>query len=191
MAPRIQTAAGSCGRCCTVFFPRRHARRAQSCASASASPPSSRTDGAISAGFTDGTRASYDLSSAPTGIHSHLRAICFPMRRKPAFTGQGCWRAVVPRPAAVDCAHVYVGGPVKAGITAGVAGRDVSVPASARARQPRMPEEHRPELLAEQLCGFGGALGASGTCLDISARINYPPLEKLLLPPPWHRGARS
>ena len=51
-----------------------------------------------------------------------------------------------------------------------------------------MPEERWPELLAEQLRGFGGALGAVRDSLDASARINYRPLEKLLLPPPWHRG---
>ena len=36
--------------------------------------------------------------------------------------------------------------------------------------------------------GFGGALGAIRDGLDASARINYRPLEKLLLPQPWHRG---
>ncbi len=43
-------------------------------------------------------------------------------------------------------------------------------------------------MLAEQLRGFGGALGVIREQLDTSARINYRPLEKLLLPPPWHRG---
>ena len=54
--------------------------------------------------------ASYDLVVGADGIHSRLRDMLFPDAPKPAFTGQGCWRAVVPRPAAVDCAHVYVGG---------------------------------------------------------------------------------
>ena len=53
---------------------------------------------------------------------------------------------------------------------------------------PRMPEERWPELLAEQLRGFGGALGAVRDGLGASSRINYRPLEVLLLPPPWHRG---
>ena len=50
------------------------------------------------------------------------------------------------------------------------------------------PKSGGRELLAEQLRGFGGALGAIREQLDTSARINYRPLEKLLLPPPWHRG---
>jgi 2-polyprenyl-6-methoxyphenol hydroxylase-like FAD-dependent oxidoreductase len=53
---------------------------------------------------------------------------------------------------------------------------------------PRMPEERFPELLAAQLLGFGGALGAIRDGLSPASRINYRPLEKLLLPQPWHRG---
>ena len=147
-----------------------------------------QTDDAVSVGFTDGARATYDLIVGADGVHSRLRAMLFPDAPKPAFTGQGCWRAVVPRPANIDCAHVYVGGRVKAGITP--VSRDEMylfllqhVPGN-----PRMPEEQWPELLAAQLRGFGGALGAIREQLDTSARINYRPLEKLLLPPPWHRG---
>jgi 2-polyprenyl-6-methoxyphenol hydroxylase-like FAD-dependent oxidoreductase len=43
-------------------------------------------------------------------------------------------------------------------------------------------------LLGEQLRGFGGPLGAVREGLGASARINYRPLERLLLPAPWHRG---
>jgi 2-polyprenyl-6-methoxyphenol hydroxylase-like FAD-dependent oxidoreductase len=145
-----------------------------------------QSSGTVSVNFSDGTTAGYDLIVGADGIHSSLRAMVFPEAPYPEFTGQGCWRAVVPRPASVDCAHVYVGGPVKAGI----------VPVSADAMylfllqhvpdNPRMPEERWPELLASQLRGFGGLLGAIR--LDSSARINYRPLEKLLLPQPWHRG---
>jgi 2-polyprenyl-6-methoxyphenol hydroxylase-like FAD-dependent oxidoreductase len=53
---------------------------------------------------------------------------------------------------------------------------------------PRMPEQDWPELLAGHMRGFGGLLGAVRDGLDRSARINYRPLEKLLLPPPWYNG---
>ena len=143
---------------------------------------------AVSVGFTDGTSASYDLVVGADGIHSRLRAMLFPDAPKPAFTGQGCWRAVVPRPADIDCAHVYVGGPVKAGITPVSQDEMYLFLLQHVPDNPRMPEERWPELLAEQLRGFGGALGAVRDSLDASAQINYRPLEKLLLPPPWHRG---
>ena len=95
------------------------------------------------------------------GIHSRLRAMLFPDAPEPAFTGQGCWRAVVPRPAAIDCAHVYVGGPVKAGITPVSQDEMYLFLLQHVPDNPRMPEERWPRsCLAEQLRGFGGALGA-------------------------------
>ena len=147
-----------------------------------------QSDETTSVGLTDGTSAAYDLIVGADGIHSRLRAILFPDAPKPQFTGQGCWRAVVPRPAEIDCAHVYVGGPVKAGITPVSPGEMYLFLLQHVPDNPRMAEERWPELLAEQLRGFGGALGAVRDVLDDTARINYRPLEKLLLPQPWHRG---
>jgi len=142
----------------------------------------------VAATLTDGTQLSGDLIVGADGIHSRMRGLLFPDAPAPVLTGQGCWRAVMPRPDEVDGAEVYVGGPVKAGI----------VPVSQQEMylfllqhvpdNPRMPEERFPALLAEQLRGFGGALGAIRDGLGPSSRINYRPLEKLLLPPPWHRG---
>jgi 2-polyprenyl-6-methoxyphenol hydroxylase-like FAD-dependent oxidoreductase len=146
-----------------------------------------QTDDAVSVGFTDGASATYDLVVGADGVHSQLRAMLFPDAPRPVFTGQGCWRAVVPRPADIDCAHVYVGG-VKAGITPVSQDEMYLFLLQHVADNPRMPEERWPQLLTEQLRGFGGALGAIREQLDTSARINYRPLEKLLLPPPWHRG---
>jgi 2-polyprenyl-6-methoxyphenol hydroxylase-like FAD-dependent oxidoreductase len=138
--------------------------------------------------FTDGSGGRYDLVVGADGVHSRLRELAFPGAPGPAFTGQGCWRAVVPRPPDLDGGRVFVGGPVKAGVTP-VSREEMylfllqHVPDN-----PRMPEERWPELLAAQLQGFGGLLGAIRDRLDASSRINYRPLEKLLLPPPWHRG---
>jgi 2-polyprenyl-6-methoxyphenol hydroxylase-like FAD-dependent oxidoreductase len=147
-----------------------------------------QTDDAVSVAFTDGARATYDLVVGADGVHSRLRAVLFPGALKPVFTGQGCWRAVVPRPADIDCAHVYVGGPVKAGITPVSQNEMYLFLLQHVPDNPRMAEQRWPQLLAEQLRGFGGALGAIREQLDRSARINYRPLEKLLLPAPWHRG---
>ena len=147
-----------------------------------------QTPDTIAVGFTDGTAATYDLVVGADGVHSRLRGMLFPDAPRPIFTGQGCWRAVAPRPATVDRAHVYIGGPVKAGVTP--VSRDEMylfllqhVPDN-----PRMPEEQWPNLLAEQLSAFGGLLADVRDGLNPASKINYRPLEKLLLPPPWHRG---
>lgn len=138
--------------------------------------------------FIDGARGRYDLVVGADGVHSRVRALVFPDALEPKFTGQGCWRAVVPRPAEIDRARVFVGGPVKCGVVP--VSRDEMylfllqhVPDN-----PRMPEPEWPRRLAEQLRGFGGILGDIRDSLDASSRINYRPLEKLLLPPPWYHG---
>ena len=146
------------------------------------------SDDAVSVTFTDGSTGAYDLLIGADGINSRTRAMLFPDAPAPAFTGQGCWRAVVPRPAAIDCAHVYVGGSVKAGITPVSHDEMYLFLLQHVPDNPRMPEERWPALLGEQVRGFGGPLGAVRESLGASARINYRPLEKLLLPPPWHRG---
>jgi len=53
----------------------------------------------------------------------------------------------------------------------------------------RMPEEQWPQLLAERLRPFGGPLAELRDTLDERARINYRPLEALLLPSPWFKGS--
>ena len=146
-----------------------------------------QVDDAVSVSFTDGSHGAYDLLVGADGINSRTRAMLFPDAPAPKFIGQGCWRAVVPRPAEIDCAHVYVGGPVKAGITPVSQDEMYLFLLQHVPDNPRMPEERWPELLGQQLRGFGGPLGAVREDLGVSARINYRPLEKLLLPPPWHR----
>ena len=147
-----------------------------------------RQDGAgVSATLTDGTECTADLLVSADGIHSSVRAMLFPDAPRPMLTGQGCWRAVLPRAPQIDGAHVFVGA-VKAGI----------VPVSREEMylfllqhvpdNPRMPEDRFPELLAAQLRNFGGVLGAIRDGLGPASRINYRPLEKVLQPRPWHRG---
>jgi 2-polyprenyl-6-methoxyphenol hydroxylase-like FAD-dependent oxidoreductase len=147
-----------------------------------------RTDGAPLVTFTDGTRGCYDAVIAADGIRSSIRTMMFAGAPEPVFTGQGCWRAVVERPAEIDRAHVYVGPGVKAGLTPVSQSEMYLFLLQHVPDNPRIPEERWPDLLAAQLSGFGGALGAVRDGLGPSSRINYRPLESLLLPAPWYRG---
>ena len=70
-----------------------------------------RCDAAVAVAFTDGSQRHYDLMVGADGVHSRTRDMLFPAAPKPVFTGQGCWRAVVPRPAEIDCAHVISAAP--------------------------------------------------------------------------------
>jgi 2-polyprenyl-6-methoxyphenol hydroxylase-like FAD-dependent oxidoreductase len=138
--------------------------------------------------LTDGTSAAYDFIVGADGAHSRLRAMLFPHAPIPAFTGQGCWRAVLPRPVGFDRAEVYLGGPIKAGLVPVSHGEMYLFLLQHVPENPCMPEEQWPVLLAEQLADFGGVLGAVREQLGVNTRINYRPLEMLMLPPPWYRG---
>jgi len=145
------------------------------------------TGAGMSATLSDGTECVADLIVGADGIHSSVRGMLFPQAPAPALTGQGCWRAVMPRPKEIEGAVVFVGA-VKAGIVPVSHGEMYLFLLQNVPDNPRMPEERFPALLAEQLRGFGGVLGAIRDGLGPSSRINYRPLEKLLLPQPWHRG---
>jgi 2-polyprenyl-6-methoxyphenol hydroxylase-like FAD-dependent oxidoreductase len=147
-----------------------------------------QTGGKATVMFTDGSRGDYDLVVGADGVHSRVRNLLFPHAPRPAFTGQGCWRAVVARPPDIDRSVLFVGGRVKPGVTPVSQAEMYLFLVQHVPGNPRMPEREWPRLLAEQLEGFGGILADIRAGLGEESRINYRPLEKLLLPPPWHLG---
>ncbi|HUN76556.1 MAG TPA: FAD-dependent monooxygenase [Steroidobacteraceae bacterium] len=137
---------------------------------------------------TDGEERRYELVVGADGLHSQIRELVFPEAPSPRFTGQGCWRAVFPRPAGLDYVRMYMDTHHKAGLNP--VSRDEMymfllehVPDNRR-----MPEELWPGLLAERLAPFGGIWQELRASLSAESRINYRPLEMLLLPSPWYRG---
>lgn len=70
----------------------------------------------VDVAFTDGTHGTYDLVVGADGLYSKVRAATFPDAPKPRYTGQGVWRAVVPRPAEIACATMWLGHRIKAGV---------------------------------------------------------------------------
>ena len=137
---------------------------------------------------TDGEERRYELVVGADGLHSQVRELVFPEAPRPRFTGQGCWRAVFPRPAELDYVQMYMDSHHKAGLNP-VSREEMymflleHVPDNRR-----MPEPHWPELLAERLAPFGGIWRGLRASLSPESRVNYRPLEMLLLPPPWYRG---
>jgi 2-polyprenyl-6-methoxyphenol hydroxylase-like FAD-dependent oxidoreductase len=140
----------------------------------------------VAATLSDRSECIADLIVGADGIHSGVRGLMFPDAPAPALTGQGCWRAVLPRPPEIEGAYVFVG-PVKAGIVPVSREKMYLFLLQNAPDGRRLPEERFAELLAARLDGFGGALGAAREALGPSSQINYRPLEKLLLPQPWHR----
>jgi 2-polyprenyl-6-methoxyphenol hydroxylase-like FAD-dependent oxidoreductase len=138
--------------------------------------------------LSDGTSGTYDLVAAADGIHSQLRELLFADVPKPRFTGQGVWRALVDRPPDFDDAGMYYGPRNKAGINI-VSQREMylflvqNVPDATRP-----PRERMPELLRAELEEYEGHVAWVRDRIVDPERVDYRPLEVVLVEPPWHRG---
>jgi 2-polyprenyl-6-methoxyphenol hydroxylase-like FAD-dependent oxidoreductase len=147
-----------------------------------------QTGAGIRATFSDGSQDDYAVAIVADGLHSTIRSAIFPESPAPLFNGQGCWRAVFPRASDITTGTVFVGLDHRAGLNP-VSDEEMylfllqSVPDNRR-----MQEAQWPQLLAAELGEFGGILARLRETLGPDSRINYRPLENLLLPKPWHRG---
>ncbi len=147
-----------------------------------------QADNRIRTACTDGEKGEYDLVIGADGLHSQVRGMIFPDAPQPRFTGQGCWRAVFPRPPDFDCVSIYMDTHHKAGLNPVSAQEMYLFLLETVDPTQRMPEEHLPRLLSERLRPFGSPLSELRSALDTAARINYRPLETLFLPAPWFKG---
>jgi 2-polyprenyl-6-methoxyphenol hydroxylase-like FAD-dependent oxidoreductase len=139
--------------------------------------------------FSDGSRGCYDLVIGADGLYSAVRQTVFPDAPKPRYTGQGVWRAVLPRPEEVTGAMMWVGDKVKTGLN----------PVS-RDQMYLFVTEDRPDNTyiapTEFLSTLKGLLARFPAPLmrqvarelDEHSHIVYRPLESLLMPGPWYRG---
>ena len=144
----------------------------------------------VDVALSDGSRGRYDLLVAADGLHSRLRATLFPEAPTPRFTGQGSWRAVVPR--TVERARMCVGARTKIGMNPVSATEMYLYCLDTRATNEHISTAQWPVMLLQLLAEFGGDVadirrGFEDGRLDAS-RIVYRPLEGLLVPAPWHRG---
>jgi 2-polyprenyl-6-methoxyphenol hydroxylase-like FAD-dependent oxidoreductase len=142
----------------------------------------------VEAEFTDGTQGSYDLVVAADGVMSATRARFMPHAPTPKFTGQGSWRAVVPRHPSVNNVTLYMGKTTKAGVNP-VSDREMYLFAldhqETDAHIPR--EDWHPRMVA-LLGEFSGVVGELRDGLNPASRIIYRPLHNLIVPKPWHVG---
>ena len=143
----------------------------------------------VEVGFSDGSQGRFDVVIGADGLHSKMRQLLFPDAPKPRYTGQGCWRAVLPRPAEVERARMWMGGVVKPGINPVSADRMYLFVTEQRADNAHIPVAQHPALLRELLAPFPAALlQRIRDQIDETAQVVYRPLESLLLPQPWFQG---
>ena len=139
--------------------------------------------------FTDGEQSLYDLVIGADGLYSKVREAVFPEVPKPRYTGQGVWRAVLPRPAQMSTPIMWVGPQVKPGVN----------PVSKThmylfITESRPVNEHLdPARFVEHMRGLladfpAPELQAIREQLGPDSMVVFRPLEKLLVPLPWSRG---
>lgn len=138
--------------------------------------------------FTDGRKERYDLVVGADGLLSKVRESVFPGAPKPKYTGQGSWRAVVPRPPEIARATIFMGLNIKAGVNPVSKDEMYLFVTEPRDTAEFIDEAKWPDTLRDLLAPFGGAVGVIRDGLNAQSRIVYRPFFALLVPPAWHRG---
>ena len=137
----------------------------------------------------DGTEGRYDLLIGADGLHSKVRSMFFPDAPAPRYTGQGSWRAVVPRDPETSAVSVFMGKATKVGVNPISRDQIYVFCLDHRAANERIPEDQWKDLLTGLLLEFSGPMARVREHIKDSPLVVYRPLESLLLPPPWHHGA--
>ncbi|MFJ8492879.1 FAD-dependent monooxygenase [Streptomyces sp. NPDC094038] len=144
--------------------------------------------GHVDVAFTDGSTGRYDLVVGADGINSAMRALIgIPARPRPV--GMSIFRVVARRPAEMDCAEVYYGGPrYKAGYSP-ISGDqcyayllDENLDASLIGPRASL------DLLRERGAGYGGTWGKILASLPDDTAVDYRWIEAVLVDEDWHRG---
>jgi 2-polyprenyl-6-methoxyphenol hydroxylase-like FAD-dependent oxidoreductase len=146
------------------------------------------TSSEVTVEFNNGNTGVYDLVVGADGIHSQTRSLLFPDASAPRFTGQGAFRTLAPRPPDLDMVEIYLGDPIKAGVTPVSQDQLYMFTLSPERGDDYFSPERQILRLREVLKGFGGLIGEIRETLGSSSQIVYRPLQTLLVPKPWHKG---
>jgi len=139
--------------------------------------------------FTDGSRRRYDLVIGADGLYSGMRKRLLPDAPTPRYSGQGVWRAVLPRAAEVTRTMLWVSDRVKVGLNP-VSQQEMYLFVNENRPLSEFvpPEQFLPQL-RELLAPFPAAvLQQARAQLDEHAQVIFRPLQGLLVSQPWYRG---
>ncbi|MDN8037074.1 FAD-dependent oxidoreductase [Burkholderia vietnamiensis] len=143
---------------------------------------------AVNVTFTDGETRQYDLVVGADGLYSAVRASIFPDAPLPSYTGQGVWRAVVPRLPSIKNAVMWIGQHLKAGVNPVSRELMYLFITEDRAKNERIPETEFLPRLHSLLAQFSAPeLAEIGRHINESSHVVYRPLEGLLVSQPWFK----
>jgi len=136
----------------------------------------------------DGTEQAYDLVVGSDGVFSSVRAKYFPEAPQPKYSGQGVFRAVVPR-FGVEGPVMFLSKDSKAGFTP-VSETEMYLHYTYRdPGKSFIPEDQWLPMLKDLLQPYTAELMVKvREHLDENSKILYRPLEGMLVPRPWYKG---
>jgi 2-polyprenyl-6-methoxyphenol hydroxylase-like FAD-dependent oxidoreductase len=139
--------------------------------------------------FTDGSSERFDLVIGADGLNSKLREWLFPDAPRPQYTGQGVWRAVVPRPSEANTLKMWVGPHLKLGLNP-LSGEQAYLFLTEHSKQRQhIPESEQAARLKDLLVNhFTDPMVHELAAQITDGSVMYRPLDSLLLPRPWYRG---
>ena len=138
--------------------------------------------------FSDGSTGRYDLVIGADGIRSAVRAM-LGIATTPQPTGMSIWRVVADRPAEMDCAEVYYGGPrYKAGYSPISAGKCYAYILDTDGALRDFGHHPAWRLMRERSAGYGGAWAKIRETIGPDSNVSHTRIEWLLVPDPWFRG---
>ncbi len=146
-------------------------------------------DDHVNVTLTDGSEARYDLVVGADGLYSKVRAALFADAPEPRYTGQGVWRAVLPRPQEIVCASMWLGHKVKAGLNPVSRDEMYLFLTEDRPTRAHVDADAAPGMLRDLLAGFGApVLQSVREQIGAQSSVIYRPLDSLLMQRPWSVG---
>ncbi|MBS7663604.1 FAD-dependent oxidoreductase [Pseudomonas lalucatii] len=143
----------------------------------------------VTVDFSDGNRRRYDLLIGADGLYSQLRRSLLPDAPKPRYSGQGVWRAVLPRPAQITRTMLWVGDHLKVGLNPVSRSEMYLFVNEDRPHNDHVPPEQFLTRLKALLENFSASeVRAARDSLDEHSLVIFRPLEGLLVEQPWYRG---
>jgi 2-polyprenyl-6-methoxyphenol hydroxylase-like FAD-dependent oxidoreductase len=138
--------------------------------------------------FSDGSAGRYDLVVGADGIRSAVRAM-LGIPTAPQPTGMSIWRVVADRPAEMDCAEVYYGGPrYKAGYSPISSSRCYAYLLDVDGRLADFGDKPAWQHMYERSDGYGGTWGKIRETIGPDSSVSHTRIEWLLVDDPWYRG---
>lgn len=146
-------------------------------------------DAGVQVGFSDGRQGRYDLVIAADGLYSAMRERILPDAQKPNYSGQGVWRAVLPRPAEITKTMLWVGSDVKVGLNPVSQDEMYLFVNENRPANEYIPPEEFLARLRGLLEPFAAAeVRQASAQLNEDSLVIFRPLEGLLVEQPWYQG---